>query len=78
MEETVSDQELWQVLEIAQAKDFVSDKEGQLDAEIQAGGRNCWAKATFIDCPAVLRQSTISSFWMMRLLLLIPLLSPIF
>ena len=40
MEETVSDQELWQALEIAQAKDFVSDKEGQLDAEAQAGGRN--------------------------------------
>lgn len=40
MEETVSDQELWQALEIAQAKDFVSDKEGQLDAEVQAGGRN--------------------------------------
>ena len=40
MEETVSDKELWQALEIAQAKDFVSDKEGQLDAEIQAGGRN--------------------------------------
>ena len=36
----VSDQELWQALEIAQAKDFVSDKEGQLDAEVQAGGRN--------------------------------------
>ena len=40
MEETVSDQELWQALEIAQAKDFVSDKEGQLGAEVQAGGRN--------------------------------------
>ena len=40
MEETVSDQELWHALEIAQAKDFVSDKEGQLDAEVQAGGRN--------------------------------------
>ena len=40
MEETVSDQELWQALEIAQAKDFVSDMEGQLDAEVQAGGRN--------------------------------------
>ena len=40
MEEPVSDQELWQALEIAQAKDFVSDKEGQLDAEVQAGGRN--------------------------------------
>lgn len=40
MEETVSDQELWQALEIAQAKDFVSEKEGQLYAEVQAGGRN--------------------------------------
>ena len=40
MEETVSDQELWQALEIAQAKDFVSEKEGQLDAKVQAGGRN--------------------------------------
>ena len=34
----VSDQELWQALEIAQAKDFVSDKEGLLDAQVQAGG----------------------------------------
>ena len=40
MEDPVSDQELWQALEIAQAKDFVSDKEGQLNAEVQAGGRN--------------------------------------
>lgn len=40
MEEIVSDQELWQALEIAQAKDFVIDKEGQLDAEVQAGGCN--------------------------------------
>lgn len=40
MEEHVSDQVLWQALEIAQAKDFVSEKEGQLDAEVQAGGRN--------------------------------------
>ena len=40
MEETVSDQELWQALELAQAKDFVSEKDGQLDAEVQAGGRN--------------------------------------
>lgn len=40
MEAPVSDQELWQALEIAQAKDFVSEKEGQLDAKVQAGGRN--------------------------------------
>ena len=36
----VTDQELWQALEIAQAKDFVSDKEGLLDALVEAGGRN--------------------------------------
>ncbi|CXG51327.1 ABC transporter ATP-binding protein/permease [Streptococcus pneumoniae] len=36
----VSDQELWQALEIAQAKDFVSEKEGLLDALVEAGGRN--------------------------------------
>jgi len=40
MEEPVSDEELWKALEIAQAKDFVSEKEGQLYAEVQAGGRN--------------------------------------
>ena len=40
MEEPVSDRELWKALEIAQAKDFVSEKEGMLDAEVQAGGRN--------------------------------------
>lgn len=40
MEDPISDQELWQALEIAQAKDFVSEKEGQLDAKVQAGGRN--------------------------------------
>lgn len=40
MDEAVSDHELWQALEIAQAKDFVSEKEGQLNAEVPAGGRN--------------------------------------
>ncbi len=40
MDEAVSDHELWQALEIAQAKDFISEKEGQLDSEVQAGGRN--------------------------------------
>ena len=40
MDEAVSDHELWQALEIAQAKDFISEKEGQLDAEVEAGGRN--------------------------------------
>ena len=34
------DQELWQALEIAQTKDFVSEKEGLLDALVEAGGRN--------------------------------------
>ena len=59
MEEPVSDQELWQALEIAQAKDFVSDKEGQLDAEVQAGGRNFSGgqKQRLSIARAVLRQA---------------------
>lgn len=59
MEETVSDQELWQALEIAQAKDFISDKEGQLDAEVQAGGRNFSGgqKQRLSIARAVLRQA---------------------
>ena len=59
MEETVSDQELWQALEIAQAKDFVSEKEGQLDAEVEAGGRNFSGgqKQRLSIARAVLRQA---------------------
>ena len=59
MEETVSDQELWQALEIAQAKDFVSEKEGQLDVEVQAGGRNFSGgqKQRLSIARAVLRQA---------------------
>ncbi|SEI57580.1 ABC transporter ATP-binding protein [Streptococcus equinus] len=36
----VSDDELWRALDIAQASDFVSEKEGQLDAAVEAFGRN--------------------------------------
>ena len=59
MEAPVSDQELWQALEIAQAKDFVSEKEGQLDAEVQAGGRNFSGgqKQCLSIARAVLRQA---------------------
>lgn len=59
MEEPVSDQELWQALEIAQAKDFVSEKEGQLNAEVQAGGRNFSGgqKQRLSIARAVLRQA---------------------
>ena len=59
MEAPVSDQELWQALEIAQAKDFISDKEGQLDAEVQAGGRNFSGgqKQRLSIARAVLRQA---------------------
>ena len=59
MEEPVSDQELWQALEIAQAKDFVSEKDGQLDAEVQAGGRNFSGgqKQRLSIARAVLRQA---------------------
>lgn len=35
-----TEEEIWKALESAQAKDFVSEKEGQLDFEIQQGGRN--------------------------------------
>lgn len=59
MEEPVSDRELWQALEIAQAKDFVSEKEGQLDAEVEAGGRNFSGgqKQRLSIARAVLRQA---------------------
>ena len=59
MEAPVSDQELWQALEIAQTKDFVSEKEGQLDAEVQAGGRNFSGgqKQRLSIARAVLRQA---------------------
>ena len=59
MEEPVSDRELWQALKIAQAKDFVSDKEGQLDAEVEAGGRNFSGgqKQRLSIARAVLRQA---------------------
>ena len=40
MEREVSDEELWQVLEIAQAADFVSEKAGQLDEPVETFGRN--------------------------------------
>ena len=55
----VSDQELWQVLEIAQAKDFVSEKEGLLDATVEAGGRNFSGgqKQRLSIARAVLRQA---------------------
>ena len=35
-----TDADLWQALEIAQAADFVSQKEGGLDATVEAFGRN--------------------------------------
>ena len=40
LDKEVSDHELWEALEIAQAKDFVNDKEGLLDAVVEASGRN--------------------------------------
>lgn len=59
IENPVSDQELWQALEIAQAKDFVSDNEDQLDAEVEAGGRNFSGgqKQRLSIARAVLRQA---------------------
>ena len=38
--ENASDEELWQALEIAQAREVVKDKVGELDAEVAQGGTN--------------------------------------
>ncbi|MGT2828583.1 ABC transporter ATP-binding protein [Streptococcus hillyeri] len=40
LHQPVSEDELWQALEMAQASDFVREKDGQLDAEVEAFGRN--------------------------------------
>jgi ATP-binding cassette subfamily B protein len=39
-DEAATDDELWQTLEIAQARDFVEEMEGQLEASITQGGTN--------------------------------------
>ena len=59
LDQEVTDQELWQALEIAQAKDFVSEKEGFLDALVEAGGRNFSGgqKQRLSIARAVLRQA---------------------
>ena len=38
--EDATDEEIWEALTIAQAKEFVEKKDGGLDAEIEQGGRN--------------------------------------
>ena len=40
LKEKISDEQLWRALDIAQATEFVSEKEGQLDAVVEAFGRN--------------------------------------
>lgn len=40
MEENLSDDDLWWALETAQVADFVREKEGQLDEQVEAFGRN--------------------------------------
>jgi ATP-binding cassette subfamily B protein len=39
-DEKATDDDLWHALEVAQAKDFVAEMSGQLDAEIDQGGTN--------------------------------------
>ncbi len=39
-DKNASDEQIWQALEIAQAKDFVAQKQGQLDYEILQEGKN--------------------------------------
>ena len=60
LDQELSDQELWQALEIAQAKDFVSEKEGLLDALVEEGGRNFSGgqKQRLSIARAVLRQAS--------------------
>lgn len=38
--EDASDEELWEALTLSQAAEFVREKEGQLDAKIEQGGKN--------------------------------------
>jgi len=38
--ENATEEEMWQALSIAQAKEFVEDKQGGLDFEVSQGGRN--------------------------------------
>lgn len=38
--EDAADEELWEALMLSQAADFVREKEGQLDAKIEQGGKN--------------------------------------
>lgn len=38
--ENAADQDLWEALEIAQAREVVKDKEGELDAAVEQGGMN--------------------------------------
>ncbi|WBB07177.1 ABC transporter ATP-binding protein [Streptococcus alactolyticus] len=40
LKEKISDEQLWRALDITQATEFVSEKEGQLDAVVEAFGRN--------------------------------------
>ena len=40
MDVSLTDNDLWWALEIAQAADFVREKEGQLDEPVEAFGRN--------------------------------------
>ena len=38
--ENATDEELWQALEVAQAREVVKDKDGELDAQVEQGGVN--------------------------------------
>ena len=38
--QTATDEMIWEALEVAQAVDFVKEKEGQLDFQIEQGGKN--------------------------------------
>ncbi|MBQ4626681.1 MAG: ABC transporter ATP-binding protein [Clostridia bacterium] len=65
-----SDEEIWSALEIAQAKDFVMQKEGGLDAPVEQGGTNfsggqrqrlCVARAVISDADILILDDSSSA-----------------
>lgn len=68
--EGATDTEMWKALEMAQAKDFVEQKEGGLDAEVKQGGANfsggqrqrlCIARALISRAPILIFDDSSSA-----------------
>ena len=68
--EDATDEELWAALEIAQAADFIRDKDGKLDAKVEQKGRNfsggqrqrlCIARAIVSKSPVLILDDSASA-----------------